>query len=137
MPLEREVDALVAGCSKKIGTCILALKETGFRIGELWQCKWTDLDKENFTLKCIAEKHGNPRQVKISARLMAMLFTLPKNNEYIFRNGNLNAFRWKYDRQKSALAIKLQNPRLKQVRFHSLRHYKQPKNTQQPETFST
>ena len=51
VPLEKEVDALVAGCTKKVGTCILALKETGFRIGELWQCKWTDLDEENFHSK--------------------------------------------------------------------------------------
>ena len=79
---------------------MLALKETGFRIGELWQCKWTDLDEENFTLKCVAEKHGNPRQVKISSRLIASL-ALPKTNEYIFGNGNLNAFRWKYDQQNT------------------------------------
>ena len=127
VPLEKEVDALVAGCSKKVGTCVLALKETGFRIGELWQCKWTDLDEENFTLKCVAEKHGNPRQTKISSRLMARLLALPKTNQYIFGNGNLNAFRWKYDRQKHALSIKLQNPRLKQIRFHSLRHFKATK----------
>ena len=127
VPLEKEVDALVAGCSKKVGTCVLALKETGFRIGELWQCKWTDLDEENFTLKCVAEKHGNPRQIKISSRLMARLLALPKTNQYIFGNANLNAFRWKYDRQKHALSIKLQNPRLKQIRFHSLRHFKATK----------
>ena len=90
VPLEKEVDALVAGCSKKIGTCVLALKETGFRIGELWQCKWTDLDEENFTLKCVAEKHGNPRQAKLSSRLMARLLMLPKTNDYIFGNGNLS-----------------------------------------------
>lgn len=124
VPTEKEVDALIAGCSKKVGTCILALKETGFRIGELWQCKWTDLDEENFTLKCVAEKHGNPRQIKISHKLMARLLMLPKKNEYIFGNTNLNAFRWTFDRQKSALATKLQNPRLKQIKFHSLRHFK-------------
>ena len=127
VPTEKEVDALIVGCSKKIGTCLLALKETGFRIGELWGCKWTDLDEENFTLKCVAEKHGNPRQAKISARLRARLQMLPKTNDYIFGNSNLNAFRWKYDRQKHALSIKEANPRLKQVRFHSLRHFKATK----------
>jgi hypothetical protein len=62
-------------------------------IGELWGCKGTDLDEENFTIKCVEEKHGNPRQAKISARLMTRLLSLPKTNEYIFGNGNLNAFR--------------------------------------------
>ncbi len=106
---------------------MLALKETGFRIGELCQCKWTDIDEENFSLKCIAEKHGNPRQAKISSRLMSRLLMLPKNNDYIFGNTDLNAFRWRYDRQKAALALKEANPRLKQVRFHSLRHFKAAK----------
>jgi integrase len=46
---EKEIDALISGCGKKIASCILALKETGFRIGELWLCKWTDLDEENNT----------------------------------------------------------------------------------------
>jgi len=123
VPTEKEVDALISGCSRKISTCLLTLKETGFRIGELWLCKWTDLDEENSTLKCVAEKHGNPRQTKISSRLMSMLQVLPKTNDYIFGKGNLNAFRWKYDRQKSALAKKLQNPRLKQIKFHTFRHF--------------
>ncbi len=78
VPTEKEVDALISGCSKKIATSLLAMKETGFRIGELWKCKWTDLDEENSTLKCIAEKHGNPRQIKISSRLMSMLLASAK-----------------------------------------------------------
>ncbi|MCW4046772.1 MAG: tyrosine-type recombinase/integrase [Candidatus Bathyarchaeota archaeon] len=124
VPTEKEVDALISGCSKKLATSLLALKETGFRIGELWRCKWTDLDEENNTLKCVAEKHGNPRQVKISSRLVAMLNKLPKTNEYIFGNTNLSSHRWRFDQQKNALAEKLQNPRLKQIKFHTLRHFK-------------
>lgn len=124
IPTEKEVDALISGCSKKIAISLLALKETGFRIGELWKCKWTDLDEESNTLKCVAEKHGNPRQIKISSRLVAMLQALPKTNDYIFANSNLNAHRWRYDRQKTALAKKLENPRLKRIKFHTLRHFK-------------
>jgi integrase len=124
VPTEKEVDALISGCSKKIATSLLALKETGFRIGELWRCKWTDLDEENNTLKCVAEKHGNPRQIKISSRLIAMLNKLPKTNQYIFGNSNLSSHRWRFDQQKTALAEKLQNPRLKQIKFHTLRHFK-------------
>ncbi|MGO8806243.1 MAG: hypothetical protein ACLQO7_06505 [Candidatus Bathyarchaeia archaeon] len=81
IPTEKEVDALVAASTKKVGTCVLAFKETGFRISELWQCKWTDLDEENFTLKCVAEKHGNPRQEKLSSQLTARLLMLPKTND--------------------------------------------------------
>jgi integrase len=101
----------------------LVLKETGFRIGELCRCKWIDLDEEKPALKCRAEKHGNPREIKISSRLRNMLIALPKTNEYIFANSNLSSHRWRFDRQKARLAQKLQNPRLKQIKFHSLRHF--------------
>jgi integrase/recombinase XerD len=123
VPTEKEVEALISGTSKKISISLQALKETGFRIGELWQCKWADLDDEKGTLKCVAEKHGSPREVRISAKLANRLHALPKINDCIFGNTNLVSHRWNYDRQKTALAKKLQNPRLKQVHFHTFRHY--------------
>jgi integrase len=123
VPTEKEVDALISGCTKKISISLLLLKETGMRIGESWKLKWTDLDDEQGTIRCKAEKHGNPRQFKISPRLIAMLQKLPKANEYIFANSNLGSHRWRYDRQKTRLSEKLQNPRLKQIHFHTLRHF--------------
>jgi integrase len=123
VPTEKEIDALINGCKKKVATSLLALKETGFRIGELWDCKWTDLDIEKNTIECRAEKHGNPREVRISAKLMQMLYALPKKNEYIFSHTRLNGHRWNFDQHKTALAKELQNPRLKQIHFHTFRHY--------------
>lgn len=52
VPTEKEIEALISGTSKKVSTSLLELKETGFRIGELWECKWTDLDEEKSTIKC-------------------------------------------------------------------------------------
>ena len=124
IPLEKEIDALISGCSSKIAASLMLLKETGFRIGEAWKLKWTDLDEENGTIKTKAEKHGNPRMFKISPRLIAMLNSLPKKNEYIFANANLAGHRWRFDRQKRRLSEKLQNPRLLQIKFHTLRHWK-------------
>jgi integrase len=123
VPAEKEINALIAGCTKKIATALLALRETGFRIGELWLCKWTDLDEEKSTIKCIAEKHGKPREIRISYELISMLNALPKTNQYVFSHSNLNSFRWRFDLQKTRLSIKLQSPRLKQIHFHTLRHY--------------
>ncbi len=124
VPTKKEVADLIAGTSKKISASAYAISETGFRIGELWRCKWTDLDEEKNSLKCVAEKHGNPREIKIPSRLVSVLLALPKINQYIFGNTNLNSHRWRFDQQKTALAKKLQNPRLKQIKFHSLRHFK-------------
>jgi integrase len=123
VPTEKEVEAIVSGTGKKVSASLQAIRETGFRIGELWKCQWTDIDQENSTLKCKAEKHGYPRQTKISSKLMAMLLALPRANEYIFGNTSLSGHRWTFDKQKVRLAKKLQNPRLKQIHFHTLRHY--------------
>jgi integrase len=123
VPTEKEIDALIAGTSKKVSITLQALKETGFRIGELWNCKWTDLDEEKLTLKCIAEKHGKPRETKITIKLIARLNSLPRKNQYIFSKSDPDSIRWTFDQQKTRLAQKLQNPRLKQIHFHTLRHY--------------
>ena len=39
----------------------------------------------------------------------------------------LNSYRWRFDKRKKALSIKLQNPRLKKIKVHSLRHFKSSK----------
>lgn len=123
VPTEKEIDALINGCKKKVATSLLALKETGFRIGELWNCRWTDLDIEKSTIKCKAEKHGNPREIRISAKLMQMLYALPKKNKHIFSKTRLNGHRWNFNQQRNRLAKKLQNPRLREIHFHTFRHY--------------
>jgi integrase len=123
VPTEKEIDALIDGTAPKMSTALQALKETGFRIGELWNCKWTDLDLEKCTLKCVALKHGKPREQKISLRLISRLNALPRTNDYIFERTPLSGFRFSLDRQKARLAKKLQNPRIKQIHFHTFRHY--------------
>ena len=124
VPLEGELDSLISGCSKKVAACLQLLKETGMRIGEAWRLKWTDIDEEQNLVRCRAEKGGNPRIFKVSGKLISMLKALPKINEYVFGNTNLNGFRWTFDRQKKRLAQKLQNPRLLSITFHTFRHWK-------------
>jgi integrase len=123
VPTEKETDALISGTSKKVSITLQTLKETGFRIGELWKCKWTDLDEEKHTLKCKAEKNGKPREVKITDKLISRLNSLPHTNDYIFANTQIHATRDAFNRQKKALAKKLNNPRLTQIHFHTFRHY--------------
>jgi integrase len=123
VPTEKEIDALIAGTSKKVSITLQALKETGFRVGELYNCKWTDLDEEKSTLRCVSEKHGRPREAKVSVRLMARIINLPRNSLLIFGTKNTGGIRWTLDQQKKKLAEKLQNPRLTQIHFHTMRHY--------------
>lgn len=125
VPLEREVDALIAGCSRKVATFLQTLKETGMRCGEAWRLEWTDVDTEhNVITMNNPEKHGVPRQLKISAKLVAMLNGLPKKSERVFASSTLAILRCNFMTQRKKIAFKLKNPRLRRITFHTLRHFK-------------
>ncbi len=124
VPHEKEIDALIAGCGKKVATSLQLLNETGIRIGEAWNLEWVDIGNENQTITCTPEKHGTPRQFKVSNKLLAMLNQLPKTGNKVFGGTSSIGHRYNFTTQRKRLAEKLQNPRLQKISFHSLRHWK-------------
>ncbi len=130
IPMESEVTQLISAMGQKTGTFLQLLRETGIRCGEAWNLKWIDLDSERGTVNVVPEKNSKPRQLKVSNRLVAMLNRLPRKPVYLFREANqdpntsLHGARRNFERQRKRLAVKLQNPRLMQIHFHSLRHFK-------------
>jgi integrase len=125
-----EVDQLISGVGRKSATFLQLIKETGVRAGEAWSLRWIDLDTEQRTVNICPEKNSNPRQLTISVRLAGMLNALPKRYKLIFRNPNVDpltsmeAFRRLYATQRRKIAEKLQNPRIQQITFKTLRHFK-------------
>lgn len=81
IPLENEVDQLIAGCSHRIATFLQLLKETGMRPGEAWNLKLTDIDYEINSVRIEPEKGSNPRILRLSNKLISMLKKLPRKNE--------------------------------------------------------
>ena len=130
IPLEAEVDQLIAGCRNKQATYLQLIKETGIRAGEAWNLKWTDIDPEQRTVNITPEKNSNPRQLKISPRLTAMINSLPKRYKLVFRNPDVDprqsmeTFRRLFTKQRWRIAQKLQNPRIERITFKTLRHFK-------------
>ena len=123
LPLESEIDALTAGCSKKIATFLQLLKEVWCRSGEAWRLRWTDVDVEHNIVTINSPlKGGLPRQFKVSSKLAAMLNMLPKNDDKVF-GGSLDKLRQNFIIQRARTAHKLQNPRIKKISFHTLRHW--------------
>jgi integrase len=124
IPLESEIDALISGSGKQTATILQLLKETGMRIGEAARLKWTDIDFEKQTVTVnYPEKNSNARMFKVSAKLIAMLNLLPKKTDKVF-HGYPISWRTSFLRTRKKLAFKLQNPRLRQIHFHTLRHWK-------------
>jgi len=123
IPTEREINELIAGCNAKTATFLQLLKETGMRSGEAWMLKWIDFDIENITVRVTPEKGGEPRLLKISSKLIAMLNALPKTRQETF-TGSLRHFARSYRRQRTRLSRKLKNDRISKITFHTLRHWR-------------
>lgn len=127
IPQEREIDDLIAGCSRirEIALFLQIAKETGARAGEIYQLLWTDIDFEGKTISIIAEKGSNPRKPKMSIRLFNMLSQMQRTGETIFcKYKNVNTLRRTFDRYRKRLATNYGNPRLNKITFHTLRHWK-------------
>jgi integrase len=131
VPLETEIDQLISSMGRKMACFLQVLKETGARPGEAWNLKWIDINPETATLTINEpEKGSNPRQFKISTRLLSMLNTLPKSYFFVFRNpaidclNSMNCWRHYFSRRRRLVAEKLANPRLRMINFKSFRHWK-------------
>ena len=128
IPTEAEIDQLIAACSRRLGTFLQLLKETGMRPGEAWSLNWFNIDTERRTVTVNdPEKGSNPRILNISSHLAARLELLPKNTEYIFRNKQTQQIRnWttNFTERRKIIAKKLNNPRLLKITFKTLRHFK-------------
>jgi len=125
IPLESELDQLIAACGKRTATFLQVLKDTGARAGEVCKLKWIDVNTENNTISINnPEKGSRSRTVKVSAKTIAMINTVSKKyGEYIFKP-RVQAIYDSFSRKRNRLAETLQNPRLKQIHFHTFRHWK-------------
>ena len=125
IPMESEIDQLIAACGKKTGTFLQTLKETTMRSGEANRLEWTDIDIVNRTITLNKpEKGGNPRIFKVSPKLINMLNALPRKSMKIFGDSTASNKRSNFLKTRKGIARKLQNPRLIRITFHTLRHWK-------------
>jgi integrase len=125
IPKEEELDSLIAGSGKKNASFLQTLKETAMRSGEAKRLMWinVDLEKDTITLNS-PEKGSNPRMWKVSPKLIAMLNALPRNSEKVFGESSLHSMKTTFIKSRKRLSIKLQNPRLLRITFHTFRHWK-------------
>jgi integrase len=123
LPTEKELDCLMNASHKKLATYLRLLKETGIRANEAWQLKWIDIDIERSIITLNkTEKHGTPRNFRVSPGLIGMLNALPKKSDKVF-NGSLIGFSKGFRRFRARIANKMQNPRLLEIHFHTYRHW--------------
>jgi len=125
IPIEREIDDLIASCRSRMATLLQVLKETGMRIGEAWKLKWTDIDTVNNVIAVNdPEKHSNSRSIKVTSKLIAMINALPKRDQRVFGYTYLQNMQASFIWHRRRIAANLQNPRITQITFHTFRHWK-------------
>lgn len=125
IPLESEIDQLIAGCGEKVAAFLQGLKETGADPGELWRVEWTDVDAEKkvVTINHPVKGH-NPRILPVSDKWINMIARLPKTSQSIFGDGDLRHHYENYSKQRRKLATRLGNTRLHKITFTTFRHWK-------------
>ncbi|MGQ9642068.1 MAG: tyrosine-type recombinase/integrase [Candidatus Bathycorpusculaceae bacterium] len=84
---------------------------------------WVIAHPSRNTLRIAPEKGSHARILKILNKLAAMLNALPKMSDKVFEV-TVDAMIKSFARQRRRLANKLQNPRLLQITFHTVRHWK-------------
>lgn len=123
IPTEVELNNLIAGCNKKTATFLQLLKETGMRCGEAFMLTWIDFNFENRTVNVTPEKGSEPRQLRISNQLIAMLSSLPREKHKPFECSPRH-FTRTFRQQRKRIAGKLKNERISKITFHTFRHWK-------------
>jgi len=125
IPLEKELDSLISGSGPKMSTFLQLLKDTAMRCGEAKRLEWTDIDFEKSIITLNnPEKGSKTRMWKANDKLMGMLSLMPRESSKVFGNGPINSFKSTYQKTRKRLAVKLQNPRLRKISFHTFRHWK-------------
>ena len=93
--------------------------------GEAIQTQWKNVDLQRRIITCnTPEKNSNPRIFSdLSAKLQNMLNQLPRINQYLFGERTVSSLKASFVRSRAQQAFKLGNIRLKEIHFHTLRHY--------------
>lgn len=125
IPTEKDIDDLIAGSSRQMALFLQILKETGARRGEAFNLKWTDIDLTTGTIRITPEKGSNPRAFAASPKLIKMLSVQPQEHQgRIWTYTSIQNIDRNFRKQRKRTAFRLQNPKLLQIHFHILRHWK-------------
>jgi integrase len=94
-----------------------------------------DFENKRFTLNS-TEKAGMPRQKAMPDKLANMLGRLPGKTERLFGKANYKYMELEFLIVRKRLAAKLQNEKLNEIHFHTLRHWRASKEFSEEESSS-
>ena len=127
IPTTEKLDMLIARARPPMALFLSMSKDLGSRPIELTWLQVKDIDLKRGIVNITSAKHCNPRALKLKPKTLDML------KQYILKKGlNQNSRLFptnpdyigdSYRRLRNALAEKLQDPTIKQIRLYDFRHY--------------
>jgi integrase len=131
VPLEKDIDQLIYGFAgskaKRYAAMLQLAKETGWRPVEIFRLTPADFDLERqiVTLNDPA-KRSEPRQVKMSDKLVAMMKPLLADTPFNARvwSSKPKKIRRTFTEVRNRIADKLGNPNLRKITLKTFRHFK-------------
>ena len=127
IPLDSEVEQLVAAVPLRISTFLSLLKDTAARSLEARNLRWADIDFVSPAVTITPLKHSKPLRLKSSARTLSQLDQLQRTRVSIFGDGTLRTYQHflrNFEVTRKRAAKRLGNPRLNCISFRTLRHFK-------------
>jgi len=126
-PTKEKIEMLIANAGRRMATKLQISMETGIRPIELCNLKVKDIDLEQRLIYPTTAKHGNARTLKISLILQNMLMDYIardklKPEDKLF-NTDARGYSKMFRMTRNALAKKLHDPTLKQIRLYDFRHF--------------
>lgn len=124
IPTEEELKQLIAGATKKVGTLVMLIMETGMRISECLGLTWTSIDFKNDVITLTkAKKNSRPRIFSVSNTLLGQLGRLPRKNEKVFGKLTRNNATTALLVSRKRVGIKAGSERIAKIHFHLIRHW--------------
>jgi len=122
IPTEAELDQLINGSGKRIGTFLQGLKDTGCDPMELARISWTDVNPERKTVNINHPVKGHSTRIlKVSREFLNRLESLSKRSDRIFSLPMMNGL---FYHQRKNIARKLANPRLAKIMLTTFRDWR-------------
>ena len=126
VPTDEKIKMLIASAKKPLSIKLELSYKTGLRPTEVCKLKVKDFNKDNNTVNPQTAKNGAPRKLTISQKLSELLTEqIQKHNlteeDYIF-GGTPEKYSYSFQRLKTMLAKRLNDPSTKRIRLYDLRH---------------
>jgi len=124
IPLESELDQLIAAAGRTLAKFLQGLKETGADPGELIAIEWTDINPQARTITLNHPVKGHKARIlNVSNDYIAMLNTLPRTSIRVFP-GTLRTYMRSFYNLRKRMAKQFANPRFMKIVFTTFRHWK-------------